>query len=124
MGRGPKTSRARADAAADRDSLDPALALLARWQAARRGANGLPGQAAYPLPSGPFYGDDPLESALEAVRREFAIVEELRFTPALTLAGVAAKLEVVVLALEIDGRSDFPRVHLRVVLEELRRLAG
>lgn len=67
-----------------------------------------------------------VKAAEEHFARETArLLEELAQTPAHSMDGVVAKLEVMLLESEVgDGPSDFPWPHLRSVLADLRRLTG
>jgi hypothetical protein len=63
------------------------------------------------------------EAEQQADEREQLLLDELASTPARTIAGVIAKLSVVLRDVE-DNRdaSDFPLLHIRSVLEDLTRL--
>ncbi|MET3795005.1 hypothetical protein ABID37_005246, partial [Aquamicrobium terrae] len=69
-------------------------------------------------------------SKAKAAEERFAgetarLLEELARTPAHSMGGVVAKLEVLLLESETgDAPSDFPWPHLRSVLADLRRLTG
>lgn len=57
--------------------------------------------------------------------RERELLERVARTPALSLAGVAAKLSVIVTEAEDNtDLSDFPVAHVRSALADLRRLMG
>ncbi len=73
---------------------------------------------------GPRYSE--AKAAEEHFARETArLLEELAQTPAHSMDGVVAKLEVLLLESEVgDGASDFPWPHLRSVLGDIRRLTG
>lgn len=66
------------------------------------------------------------KAAEEHFARETArLLEELAQTPAHSMDGVVAKLEVLLLESEVgDCPSDFPWPHLRSVLGDIRRLTG
>ncbi|MDH4992404.1 hypothetical protein QEZ48_16445 [Aquamicrobium lusatiense] len=74
--------------------------------------------------TGPRYSE--AKAAEEHFARETArLLEELAQTPAHSMDGVVAKLEVLLLESEVgDGPSDFPWPHLRSVLGDIRRLTG
>ncbi|TYR36743.1 hypothetical protein FY036_00710 [Mesorhizobium microcysteis] len=58
----------------------------------------------------------------EAAEVAGVLLDELARTPARTLAGVVAKLEVLLLESEVgDNPNDFPWPHIRSVLEDLKR---
>ncbi|NRC56477.1 hypothetical protein [Neoaquamicrobium sediminum] len=60
-----------------------------------------------------------------AVAREQELLERLPMTPAHSLAGIAAKLTVILTELEDNtDLTDFPAPHLRSALEDLLRLMG
>lgn len=60
-----------------------------------------------------------------AVAREQELLERLPMTPAHSLAGIAAKLTVILTELEDNtDLTDFPAPHLRSALEDLKRLMG
>ncbi len=64
------------------------------------------------------------DAEAHAAEAEAQLLEELARTPAQTLDGVVAKLEVVVLEGKIsDAPSSFPWPQLRSVLEDLSRIA-
>jgi len=70
------------------------------------------------------YADAKAAEAL-AGAREQELLERLARAPALSLAGIAAKLSVIVT--EADDNTDladFPVAHVRSALEDLRRLIG
>lgn len=75
-------------------------------------------------------GPGPRYSQAKAAEEHFAgvaarLLEELAQTPAYSMDGVVAKLEVLLLESEVgDGPSDFPWPHLRSVLADLRHLTG
>jgi hypothetical protein len=57
--------------------------------------------------------------------REQELLERLARTPAISLAGVAAKLSVIAIeAEENTDLADFPVAHVRSALDDLRRLMG
>ncbi len=66
------------------------------------------------------------KAAEEHFARETArLLEELAQTPAHSMDGVVAKLEVLLLESVVGcGPSDFPWPHLRSVLADIRRLTG
>ena len=60
-----------------------------------------------------------------AVAREQELLERLPMTPAHSLAGIAAKLTVILTEVEDNtDLTDFPAPHLRSALEDLLRLMG
>ena len=60
-----------------------------------------------------------------AVEREQELLERLPLTPAHSLAGIAAKLAVILTELEDNtDLTDFPAPHLRSALADLTRLMG
>jgi len=60
-----------------------------------------------------------------AAEAEELLLEELARTPAQTIEGIVAKLEVVLLEGQISGApSGFPWPHIRSVLDDLRRVAA
>ena len=60
-----------------------------------------------------------------AVAREQELLERLPLTPAHSLAGIAAKLTVILTEVEDNtDLTDFPARHLRSALEDLLRLMG
>ncbi|MGQ2905749.1 MAG: hypothetical protein ACT6RL_18275 [Neoaquamicrobium sediminum] len=60
-----------------------------------------------------------------AAAREQELLERLPMTPAHSLAGIAAKLTVILTELEDNtDLTDFPAPHLRSALEDLKRLMG
>lgn len=63
------------------------------------------------------------EAEQQAAEKEQLLLDELAITPARTIAGVIAKLAVVLRDVE-DNRdaSDFPLPHIRSVLEDLTRV--
>lgn len=57
--------------------------------------------------------------------REQELLERLARTPAISLAGIAAKLSVIAIEAEDNtDLADFPLSHVRSALEDLRRLIG
>lgn len=70
------------------------------------------------------YADAKAAEAL-AGAREQELLERLARTPAISLAGIAAKLSVIAIeAEENTDLADFPVSHVRSALEDLRRLMG
>jgi len=70
------------------------------------------------------YADAKAAEAL-AGAREQELLERLARTPALSLAGIAAKLSVIAIEAEDNtDLADFPVSHVRSALEDLRRLMG
>lgn len=75
-------------------------------------------------------GPGPRYSGAKAAEEHFAretarLLEELAQTPAHSMDGVVAKLEVLLLESEVgDCPFDFPWPHLRSVLTDLRHLTG
>ncbi|RXT44638.1 hypothetical protein B6S44_27515 [Bosea sp. Tri-44] len=70
------------------------------------------------------YADAKAAEAL-AGAREQELLERLVRTPALSLAGIAAKLSVIAIEAEDNtDLADFPVSHVRSALEDLRRLMG
>jgi hypothetical protein len=71
-------------------------------------------------------GYSKVKAAEEHLAPETArLLEELAQTPAHSMDGVVAKVEVLLLESEVgDCPSDFPWPHLRSVLADLRRLTG
>jgi len=60
-----------------------------------------------------------------ASAREQELLERLARTPAISLAGIAAKLSVIATEAEDNtDLADFPVSHVRSALEDLRRLMG
>ncbi|MEI5668357.1 hypothetical protein WBO78_24555 [Bosea sp. CCNWLW174] len=60
-----------------------------------------------------------------AVAREQELLERLARTPALSLAGIAAKLSVIAIEAEDNtDLADFPVSHVRSALADLQRLMG
>lgn len=70
------------------------------------------------------YADARAAEALAAAREQ-ELLERLARTPALSLAGIVAKLSVIATEAEDNtDLSDFPVSHVRSALEDLRRLIG
>lgn len=70
------------------------------------------------------YADAKAAEALAAAREQ-ELLERVARTPALSLAGIAAKLSVIVTEAENNtDLADFPVAHVRSALADLRRLIG
>lgn len=124
------------------EAEDPAVLLALRWRDAHRRTlalcrlqqrleSKLAKAGRYPTSPSPSdtSGDLSYLQARDAEGRaaeaEKLLLEELARTPAQTIDGAVAKLEVVVLEGEIsDGPSGFPWPQLHSVLEDLRRLSA
>lgn len=65
------------------------------------------------------------EAEIEAITTTLKLQDKLLATPASTLPGVVAKLEMIAGAdQDIDDPTDFPWPHITSVLDDLKRIAG
>ncbi|MBZ9766553.1 hypothetical protein LB526_07240 [Mesorhizobium sp. CA6] len=118
------------------DEADPALALLRDWLRAQHVSRILCRLqqrletrilgAAYPAAMDTKVGYSiAYQAEVEAATAALKIQDRLARTPAHSLLGVVAKLEIIVGAdRDIDDPTDFPWPHIESILRDLKEIAG
>lgn len=115
---------------------DPAIALFTTWQQTQRAAlvlcrfqqrlerrvlNASPAEATHEEVGYMIAYQAEVEAATAALKLQ----DQLPETPARSLLGIVAKLEVIVGAdRDIDDPTDFPWPHIASVLDDLKQIAG